>query len=225
MTTRQRCHRDRRRRHPQAHPLRRSDRRPRSAARPPGVPGDRPRLRDAAGLDARPRAAQRDRGREHRVVRRDADPGADQGRRTSRRGQPAQPAGPTDGRQVRPPRRRADRPRCPRPDLDRDPEGQVRHGRGDPHPARHPDQRGQGPHPGVQHALGRDDRRTVAAARRAGRADQADPGQPLPAAAPRDRRPPLARRRPRSAAHGRGQDRRCATWPAAGRRSTTRSRR
>ena len=37
--------------------------------------------------------------------------------------------------------------------------------------------------------LGCHDRRPVAAPRRAGGADQADPGQPLPAAAPRNRRP------------------------------------
>ena len=55
--------------------------------------------------------------------------------------------------------------------------------------------------------FGRDDRRTVAAARRAGRADQADPGQPLPAAPPRDRRPPGAGRRARADAHRRRQDR------------------
>ena len=68
-------------------------------------------------------------------------------------------------------------------DLDRDPQGQVRDRRGDPHPPCDPRQRGQGPHPGVQHALGRHDRRTVTAPRRARRAHQADVRQPLPTTA------------------------------------------
>ena len=162
-----------------------------------------------------------DRCREHRLLRRHADPGAHRGRRASRRGQPAQPARPAHGRQVRPPRRRADRSRRAGPDLDRHPEGQVRRRRGDPHPARHPRQRGQGPHPGLQHAVGRHDRRSIAAARRAGRADQADPGQPMPAAAPRDRRPAHARATTRTGCSWPASRPPCATSPAAGRRSTT----
>ena len=138
-------------------------------------------------------------------------------RRTSRRGQPAQPAGPAHGRQVRPARRRADRPSRPRADLDGDPEGQVRHGRGDPHPARDPLQRGQGPHPGVQHAVGRHDRRTLTAARRARGADQADPGQPVPAAAPRDRGPPRPGRPTRTGCSWPASRPPCGTWPDAGR--------
>ena len=97
------------------------------------------------------------------------------------------------------------------------PEGQVRDRRGDPHPAGDPRQRGQGPHQRVQHPVGRHDRRTLTAARRAGRADQAHPGQPLPAAAPRDRRPPRPGRPTPTGCSWPASRPRCATWPAAGR--------
>ena len=85
-------------------------------------------------------------------------------------------------------------PGGPRADLDRGPQDQVRHCRGHPHPAGGTLERGQGSHPGVQHPVGRHDRRPLAAARRAGRADQENAGQPLFATASRDRRPVVAGR-------------------------------
>jgi hypothetical protein len=65
--------------------------------------------------------------------------------------------GQAHGRQVRPARRRTDRPRGARTNLDRDPEDQVRDGRGDPHAASDPGECGVGPHAGVQHAVGSHD--------------------------------------------------------------------
>ena len=52
-------------------------------------------------------------------------------------------------------------------------------------PCGSPDQRGQGPHASVQHPVGRRDRRSIAASRRARCPDQAESGQPLPPAPPR----------------------------------------
>lgn len=149
-----------------------------------------------AGVDARAWQGPGDRRREHRLLRGHLDPHAHRGRGTRRRGQPTQQDGSAHGRQFRPARRRADRSSRAGPDLNRHPEGQVWSGRGHPHPAGHPRQRRQGTHAGVQHTLGRHDRCALAAAGRARGVDQAHPGQPVPAAAPRDRRPAHPHRPP-----------------------------
>lgn len=61
----------------------------------------------------------------------------------------------------------------------------------------HANQCGQGAHAGVQHALWRGNRGSFAPARRTGRVDQTDLGQPMPHLAPRDSRPHHAAREPR----------------------------
>ena len=135
-----------------------------------------------------------DRRREHRLLRRDPDPGADPGRRARRRGQPAQPrwpdawtASPTGSMPSRSPAPSSGRTSTAIPKAK---SGTVevirtlRVTRASAVKARTQ---------AFNTLLGCHDRRPVTAARRTGRADQADPGQPLPAAAARRPRTILAR--------------------------------
>ena len=145
----------RRRGHPCGHARRRGARSDRRAARRGGVPGDRGRLRPAAGLAGRVRDRVPGRGRGDRQLRRRPGPAHGRGRCPGRRGGPLRPAGPPPPGQVRPAGRRQRRPGRPVRPGPRRAEGPRRRGRGDPRAdgrqAQRPlradpdDQPGQGP--------------------------------------------------------------------------------
>ena len=95
-------------------------------------------MRDTVTIDS-------DRGRRHRIVRRDLTKALTKaGERVVEVNRPNRLARRMDGKSDRLDAEQIARAVLAR--LDRDPEGQVRHGRGDPDAAGHPRERGQGPH-------------------------------------------------------------------------------